>query len=846
MLRLAFKAVKHNPKRLILTGIAVILGVSFVTTIHVFTDTINRQFSDMVDDIYTGSDITVAEDGKIQFDVSILEPFPQSVLDDVQALPGVDEAYGQISAVPVLLNSDGEVPARTGAPNIFFNWVDNEEIGRMTLLEGRAPTANGECAIDLNGMERLGYEIGDTLKVATDDGLLHYTIVGASWFSETNDLSGAVLVQLTLEDMQTLTGFEGQIQQISLTVADGYNIDTVAQAIDEVLPEGIAAQSNAAIIADQKNEVRDQLQIVDVFTLAFALIAVFVGGFIIANTFRIIVTQRTREIGLVRALGARGSQVRKQVLLEALIVAIMSSIIGICLGYLLAIGLTSLVDAMDTGMMLGIPRLPLDAVIWGASVGLLVTLVAALLPAIHASQISPMEALRESATMHRKPLGLRNAVGGSLVAVSLAGIGLGLYSDISKPGIWVGASAAVLVFGAALLSAQLLTWLASRLRSALGAVFGVNGRLAAGNIKREPRRAGITATALMIGVLLLSLVATLTETFKVTARERMENQVVADFIVSGGDFVSAMSGQTNINVSEAAQEAILSTPGVALLSIIQIGEATLDGRTVYLGAIDPATAEETYHHATTPGVERLGDGAYVSQPVLDMGYEVGDSITVVGADGTRDLTITGTNDTAENWDILVSVDTAATLDDEMHTLMALVTIEPGADAPATLVAIEDNLDEFPLLEISQPDQIIKDINESFDTLLVFITIMLGASLVIAVLGVANTLFLSVTERTREIGLLRAVGTRRRSVWSMITLESVMIALFGALMGIILGVGLGAALVTALQEYGFGAPVIPAMWLAIYTVLAILAGIAAAVVPAWLASRVNIIEAVTTE
>ncbi|MBN2177200.1 MAG: ABC transporter permease [Demequinaceae bacterium] len=846
MLRLAFKAIKHNPKRLILTSIAVILGVSFVTTIHTLTNTIDRQFSDMIEEIYSGADITVADPDALQFDEAVGNAFPESVLADVEAIPGVDLAVGQVGSSPVLLDASGEIPQQTGAPNLFFNWIDNEDIGRVSIVEGRAPLSNGEAAIDQSGMERLDYEIGDILQVATDDGLVDYEIVGASWFGETNDLSTAILVQLTLEDMQTLGGFEGQLQQISILVSDGYDIDAVAEEINAVLPTGFEAVSNADIIAEQTSEFREALRFVDIFTLVFALIAVFVGGFIIANTFRIIVTQRTREIGLVRALGARGSQVRSQILLEALIVAIASSIIGIGLGYLFAIGLSAALEAMSPGLMLGTPGLPVDAVIWGASVGLGVTLVAAMLPAVHASQISPMEALRESATMHRKPLGLRNAVGGSLVTASLVGIGLGLYADVPQPGIWVGASAAVMVLGVALLSAQLLTWLAHSLRRPLGSVFGVNSRLAVGNIQREPRRAGVTATALMIGVLLLALVATLTATLKVAVREQVKDQVACDFIVSGGDFVSAMSGQSKINVSEAAQEAILSTPDVTLVSVIQIGEGTLDGKTVYLGAIEPDTAEQTYHHATTPGVERLGGGAYVSQSILDLGYEVGDTITVVGADAPRDLTITGTNDTAENWDILVSVETAATLDDEMLTLLALVNIEPGADIPSTLVAIEDSLDQFPLLKVSQPDQVVKDINASFDSMLLFITVMLAASLLIAVLGVANTLFLSVTERTREIGLLRAVGVRRRSVRSMITLESVMIALFGALTGIALGVGLGAALVTSLQEYGFGSPVIPVMWLLIYTILAILAGIAAALVPARIASKLNILEAVTTE
>ena len=841
MLRLAFKAVKHNPKRLILTTVAVVLGVAFVTTIHIFTNTIDRQFSEMIDEIYTGSDITISEADSVDFDGVDGGGFPASILNDVQGIPGVDDAYGGVEATPTLLDADGELPPQFGAPNLFFNWTDDEEIGRLSIVEGRAPTSNGEASIDRSGMQRLGYEIGDTLEVVTDEGIVRYEIVGASWFGETNDLSGAILVQLTLEDMWTLTGLEDQFHEISLTVADGYDIDNVAAAINEILPAEVEAQSNADIIEEELSTVREALEIVDVFTLVFALISVFVGGFIIANTFRIIVTQRTREIGLVRALGSRGSQVRGQILLEALIVAVSASVIGIGVGYLFAFVLTGKFESRSPGLTLGTPRLPIDAVVWGFAVGILVTVVSALLPAIHASQISPMEALREAATHHRKPLGLRNVIGCGLVVFSVAGIVLGLYSSVPQPGIWVGASAALLVFGAALLSAQALTWLANRLRKLLGAMFGVNGRLAAGNIKREPRRAGITSTALMIGVLLLSLVATFTESTKASIQEQVEDQVACDLIVGADYYTSAPT-----DISDAALEAIESTEGVALVSTIEIGEGKVDGTTVYLGAVDPTTTEEVYHHPTTPGIEEIGDGVYITSTILDRGYEVGDTITVVGDDGTLDLRINGTYDTAENWDIVMSIDTAAMLDDDMITLMALVDIDPGADLTTVQIAVEDSLEEFPLFDVQQVDEAIQSANQAVDSLLFFALLMLLASLTIAVLGVANTLFLSVAERTREIGLIRAVGARRGSVWGMITLESVIIALFGALVGIVLGTGLGAALVTALGDYGLGTVIIPWFWLGIYTFLAILAGIAAAIIPAALAANLDILEAVTTE
>ena len=493
-------------------------------------------------------------------------------------------------------------------------------------------------------------------------------------------------------------------------------------------------------------------------------------------------------------------------------------------------------------MNLGVPTLPWDAVIWGLIVGYLVTLVSALLPAIHASRISPMEALRESATSSHRKLGRRNIVGGSLTAAAIAIIAVGLNANVRQPGIWVGAGAVVLIFGVALLSAQVLSWLADTLRSAFGKVFGVNGRLAVGNVHREPRRAGITASALMIGVLLLAMVATLTETFKVTARSQIENQVVSDLLVSGN-----MTSSSPANVTEAAQAAVASTPGVAVTSLIEVGSATLpDGATISIEGIDPATADATYVYPSNPDASKVGNGVYVAPRLQAMGYRVGDTITLKGADAELTLPITGVYTREGDSDVLMSLDTATKLDDSMYRYMLLVNLDPNVDTATAQAAVETSLTDFPLLQVSQPDQLTKQINDLFDMILIFITIMLSASLGIAVLGVANTLFLSVTERTREIGLLRAVGLSRGSVWKMITLESVMIAVFGALMGIGLGVGLGIALLTALSSFGFSAPVVPVVWLLLYTALAIVAGIVAALVPAWMASRLNILEAVTTE
>jgi putative ABC transport system permease protein len=842
MLRLAFKAVKHNPKRLILTTVAVVLGVAFVSSVHTFTSSIDRQFIEMMEESYSGADITVADEDALGIMALNASTFPDTVLDDALAIDGVAYGSGALWDLAVILTPEGEVPVQTGAPNFLFTWDDNTDLRLTTIVQGRAPKYPGEAVVDYYGLERFGYEIGGTLLVATDDGIARYTIVGASQFGASNDLSSATMVHLTLEDMQELMDAEGQFNDIALVVDEGADVDEVVEAIRDVLPEGIVAMSNQVLLEQFKEEFHDLLRWVDIFTLVFALIAVFVGSFIIANTFRIIVTQRTREIGLVRALGARGSQVRGQILIEALIVAVGASIIGIGVGYLLALLLIAGSSAADPGLNFPTPGLPLDAIVWGVAVGLLVTLVSAFLPAVHASQISPMEALREAGTHSRKPLRTRNVIAVSLIGASIAVISTSLYTSISQPGIWVGAASAALVIGVSLLSAQVLVTMARASRSLLGRLFSVNGRLAAGNIEREPRRAGVTASALMIGVLLLSLVATFTETIKAVARSQIEGEYSAELYVSGG-----MTSTSFVNVSPTAQTIIENTPGVEQITSIGITFAELDGDDVFVGIVDPDVIGDLWNSPTDPPPSEIGFLETVITPTLeDEGYSVGDTITVVGNDATLDLDVVGRYTREGDISLGVTWETAELLDSQAINYMVLIGVEPGADVDEVQAAIAERLEDFPLLLVQQESEIIQELNTFIDSLLLMITLLLSAALVIAILGVANTMSLSVTERTREIGLLRAVGLRRGSVWRMITLESVIIAVFGAVVGSILGVGLGAAIIDSLESFGFGTPVVPYKWLGIYILMAIIAGIIAAIAPAARASKVDILQAVTTE
>ncbi len=840
MLRLALKAIKHNPKRLILTSIAVMLGVSLVVAIHTFTNTIGSSFSAMLEEIYAGGDISIAETDSFNHEGASRNTFPEEVFDTVQEVEGVAKAGATVEYYGFILESDGDLPQQTGAPNLFYAWDDDVELSLMTIVEGRSPQASGEAVMDIGGMARYDYEVGDTLLVATDEGIAEFDLVGSTQFGSANRLMSATLVDLTLEDLQTLSHKEGQLTDISVYVAEGYDVETVLENLHAALPDNVEARSNEELLLEQQEGLASVMQMVDVFTLVFALIAVFVGAFIIANTFRIIVTQRTREIGLVRALGARGEQVRRQILLEALVIAIMASVAGIALGYLLALGLVAGIEASPNAMGLDTPTLPLDALVWGVVVGLGVTIVSALLPAIHASQISPMEALREAGTSQRKPLKLRNRIGGGLAAVGAVCVPIGLYTEVERPWLWVAVGAVLLIFGVTLLSAQILTWLSKGLKGALTKAFRIDGKLAAGNIQREPRRSGITASALMIGVLLLSFTATLTESAKVSIRDAFSTLIYSDAIVAGN-----LMGPP-VDVPDKAVEIVQSIDGVDFTSLIGWGIAEVDDKEIMLGAVEAETIEDVYTYPTEPTMSHIDDGAFIGPRMQDLGYDVDDTITVVGQDATLDLVIVGTHTVDGDPDVFVDWPLGQQLDDEITTWMVMVNFEEDANVQETLVAIETSLEEFPLLEVLPPDVLAQEFTEFFDQMLLIITIMLSAALVIAILGVANTLFLSITERTRELGLLRAVGVSRRSVWRMITLESVIMSLFGTLLGIVLGTGLGVALVIALKSMGLGMVAIPVVWLVIYAVLAILAGIIAAIVPAWRASKIDILEAVTTE
>jgi len=837
MLRLALKTVRHNPKRMILTAIAVALGVALVSSIFTFTSSLSKGFGDLFSNIYSTVDVVVEPDPDANVDPLSKEGiFTAADVAAISALPGVKAVEGGVAyEMGTLLNAEGDGPLGQGAPTLLYNWTGNADLDRATLIDGRAPAADNEIVIDVDTFKKLKIELGGTVKLASETGVKELTVVGTVRFGKNNDLQTASLMYSTESTVREIGGGLTNYGYIAVLAKDGVASAKVVDEITPILPKDARALTSEAKAKEQTAAFDDILKYVNIFAVVFGLVALFVGAYIIVNTFRIIVTQRTREFGLLRAIGAQGKQIRTMILLEAAAVGVIASSIGILLGWLLALGGTALLEAFS-GDLLGTITLPLSGILWGYGLGLGVTMVSALLPAIHASNISPMEALRESGTAGKKSLTVRNIVGGAMTLAGNVAVFIGLYASVPKPAFWVGAGAVTIVLGVTLLAAQVLVPLAFALRGILSKLWGVNGILAANNIRREPRRSANTAAALMIGVMLLALVATFTSSLKDTFTSQFKTTTADLFVVSQG-----------APIPQGALDVIVGVDGVS--NVVRLGqtEVTFDGGKYSVSYVDAARASELFDFPTDRPLSELNGGVFIDPTIQALGFTVGDEVTLKGDAGTETLTVTGLYTNEGDQPFLVDWPQGTELIKEPVIIQALVGFDKKADAEATTTAVNDALaKDFPLVQPQSPADLTKAINTGLDTLILVISALLSVALLIAILGVANTLLLSVTERTREIGLLRAVGIKRSAVWGMITLESVVMALFGTILGIILGVGLGAALVNSLKEFGFERAVVPWVLIGVYTASSLVAGVVAAIWPAYRASRLDILKAIAAD
>ncbi|MFD6231042.1 ABC transporter permease [Streptomyces sp. NPDC060232] len=846
--------------RMALSAVAVLLSVAFVCGTLVFTDTMNTTFDKLF--AVTNSDVTVspksAESGDEAPDRGKPETLAGSVVEQVKKAEGVKSAEGGVVSMAVtVVNSKNEnMGSTTGAPTIAGNWSDNE-LRSMKITSGQAPRGPTEVMVDADTAKKHGLGLGDELRTIAITGDVRARITGIAAFTVTNP--GAAVVYFdTATAQQSLLGSADSFTHVNVTAKDGVSDEQlkqhVASALKAVGADAYKLQTAKEAADANRKDVGAFLDIMKYVMLGFAGIAFLVGIFLIFNTFSMLVAQRTREIGLMRAIGADSGQVLKSVVVEAFLLGVVGSVLGVAAGVGLAVGLMALMGQM--GMHLSTDDL---TVAWttpvvGIVLGVVVTVVSAYVPARRAGKVSPMAALRESGTPDDKKAGrVRAALGLVLTGIGGASLYLAAAAEKAAAGsLWLGLGVVLTLIGFIVIGPLLAAGVVRVLSGVVLRPFGSVGRLAERNALRNPRRTGATAAALMIGLALVACLSVVGSSMVASATDELDKSVGADYIVA------SESGQP---VLPQAEQALRATAGLDHVTAYRQVDVTLtapDGTTeeTGLGATDPTYAKDIRRkmtageHAAAYGEGSMSVGSLYA---TKHGIKLGDEMTVAFTGGrTVKLKVAAITSDEGNLDkgmAYISTETARAnvpADRMPLPFMLLATAEDGQSDAAAYTSVKAAMGEYPQYVVRNQADYKQALKDQVGQLLNMVYGLLGLAIIVAVLGVVNTLALSVVERTREIGLMRAIGLSRRQLRRMIRLESVVIALFGALLGLGLGMGWGATAQQLLALEGLKVLEIP--WPTIIGVFAASAfvGLFAALVPAFRAGRMNVLNAIASE
>ncbi|GMQ93869.1 MAG: ABC transporter permease [Acidimicrobiia bacterium] len=850
MFRTAIKSLFAHKVRFVLTAIAIVLGVSLVAGTFIFTDTINSQFDDLLDDIYAGIDVSVrAQSGDFSAGT---EPFPSSVLADVEAVDGVEVAEGGVGSITAqVLDKSGDAIGGQGPPTLGFSWGEAASLNPMRIKDdaGRAPEGRGEVVLDANTVTNAGFELRDSVTVVAFNGPEEFELVGIASFGNQDSLLGATIVMFELEEARRVFGFGDELTGINVQAETGVGAQDLTDRISQVLPSGVEAVTGETEQGEQAADINEGLSFLSIGLLSFAGVSIFVGAFIIQNTFRIVVAQRTRELALLRAIGATGRQIRTMVITEALFIGFVGSIAGIIFGFVMALLIRGLMNLLGFGVPPGALVLLPRTIIVAMLVGLTLTLLSSLLPARKASRIPPVAAMREDAARTpRRSLHTRAVAGTVITGVGVLLLAVGLFASVGRAIIFVAAGAAIAFIGVSVLAPLAARPLADVIGWPLPRLFGISGLLARENTKRKPRRTASTASALMVGVALVAFFSVFGSSTKASVSETV-------FELFPADLTFQSTNQTDPEMPAAISPAFaleLETYGeLGVVSAMQFGRIVIDGKTHFLGAFDPSTIDQVLalqpNGDAISAVSEPGSLIVASGFLEDNGWQVGDVVSVEFArTGVVLMPVVGTFETDDFSNIYLSTETFKSNYRYVGDGVVLANTADGVEVVEAKEAIAPTVGSFGNVKAQTKSEIVDEAETQIDQALALFTGLLLFAVLIAVLGITNTLTLSIFERTREIGLLRAVGMVRRQVRRMIRWEAVIIATFGAILGVGIGIVLGWAVVQALADEGFGAFSIPIGQVILALVLAALAGVLAAIWPARKAARMNILDAISSE
>ncbi len=848
MLRVTLKGLLAHKVRLALTSFAVIVGVAFVVGSVVLTDSVRAEFDSLLEEINSGIDLSVRAEEQFEsqdFGGQVV-PVSDELVEPIQGIDGVAEAAGFVQGLPaIVIDPDGEAVLPQGPP-LGINWYDSAEsdVSVVRIVDGREPESDNEVVLDIDLAEDSRWSVGDTIPIQTGLGPAEYEFVGTMTFGDTNALAGATLAAFTTPEAQRIFNLEGQYNQIDIAIEEGADIDAIEAEVADILPEGVEVVQADELIAEQQDELGSLFDIFGNVLLGFAGVALFVSAFLINNTFTIVVGQRVRELALLRAVGATGRQVALAITGEAFFVGAFAAVLGFLGGLGMAFLLSLVLNSAGFGS--GSTTLVLSAspFISAAVIGVGITVASAILPAWKASTVPPVAAMREGFELSGASIRTRSILGIVLVAVGALAIAYGLGG--SPPAalllLMLIAGAIAVFLGVAALSPTFAAPVARIVGAPFGWLFRTPGRLARANAARNPRRTSSTASALMIGLALVSMALVVGESVKASVRDTLGTSITADWYIDGGF----------IGFSPDVVESMEELDEVTSVSGGRFGQMEVDGSTKDFSSVDYAVINDLFDLDLQEGGQ-VGEGSQGllihSDPADDLGISTGDTLDVVfqTSGGPVPLEVLGVYDDSSvlgNW--VIDLGTYDEYFTEAIDVWAAAKTADGSTPEAARAALETTVVDYPQLEIQDREEFAASFEENIDQVLVVVTVFLVLAVLIAFLGIMNTLALSVFERTREIGLLRAVGETRRQVFAMVTLEAVIVSVFGALLGVAIGLVFGFATANALPAEIVTTVQAPWRTLVTLVVLAGLIGMVAAIFPAWRASRLNVLDAITFE
>ena len=840
---IARKSIRARLGRTIAIALMMTVGVSFVVGSFVLADSLRATFNGLFTELVSDVDLEVRASEAFEGDGE-RDPIDASIADDLAGIEGIDVVEPALARFAQLLDKDGDIVATTGGPALGFSYIGDDGLQGVTLKDGRPPVGPDEVAVDKVSADRVGYVVNDTISYLTDTGTHTATLVGTIGAADSDGFLGASVVALDIPTAIDKFGSDGKVDAIDIGLAEGADADAVKAAIESVIPARTEVVTGEVLIEEGQSDVDGFINGFGIGLLIFAFITTFIVAFIINNIFQITIGQRLRELALLRAVGASAKQVRRMIVTEAFVLGLIATVLGILGG----VGVSKLIVFVFNQAGAGFPDtgtiLQLRTYVAAALVGVGVTMLAVFIPARRASTIPPVAAMRpelgfDALKKQQLIVGIIVTVVGAILLI------VGLFVKPGATKVWAATAAIgalTLFLGVASVSSTIAAPVTRAIGWPVAKLFKVPGALARDNVTRAPKRTSSSASALMICVALVSAAAVFASSLRATFTDVLDNAITADYIITDPNF---------FGLSPAVAESLAALPELEAVTPVRGIGAQVDGGNKGFGAINPDAFDKLVDPDLQDGeVTGLGlDEVLIHvDPANDLNRGVGDTIDVLWQNGTEGtLTVAGiyADATFGNW--LISLDTLEAVSDApARDFFIIGKLADGVTAAQGDAAVTAATADFPQADVQTDAEFRQSQEDQINQLLIIITILLLMSIIIAVLGIAITLALGVFERTREIGLLRAVGMNRRQLRRSVRWEAVIVSTFGAIVGIVLGTFLGVVASLAVPDDIVSKLAFNPAIIVIVLIFAVIAGLFAALYPSVKASSMNVLDAIATE